>query len=85
MPTEGHPYTGLYQVTSDALLRLSESGFDLPEITGLNPSLAMKFTRDGMYSVNMLANVAFEQSNSFNFFENEFRVNVDMFTNECTR
>ena len=85
IPSDDSPFTGLYRETSEALLRLSEGGFDLPEITGLNPSLAMKFTRDGMKSVNMLANVAFEQSNSFNFFKNDFRVNIDMFSNECAQ
>ena len=85
IPDVDSPYTGLYRETSQALLRLSEGGFDLPEITGLNPSMAMKFTRDGMKSVNMLANVAFEQSNSFNFFENDFRANVDIFSNECAQ
>ena len=85
VPVAGNPYTGLFQETSETLLRLSEAGFDLPEVSGLNPSLAMKFTRDGMYSVNMLANVGFEQSDSFYFFENDFRVNVDNFTDECAQ
>ena len=48
-----HPYTGLYDGDS-------EGNFLLPETTGLTPTLAMKFNRDGMRSVNHLANVDFE-------------------------
>ena len=56
---------------------MSEANFDVPEITGLTPSLALKFPRNGMRSVNQLANVSFEPTNSFNFFAAPFRTNID--------
>lgn len=75
-----HPYTGLYATGSDmGLIRLSESNFDVPEAPGLTPSLAIKFPRDGMRSVNHLANVSFEPTDSFNFMANDFKSRVELF------
>lgn len=74
-----HTYTGLYEGDSDALLRMSEGNFDLPEAPGLTPTLALKFTRTGMRSVNHLANVNFEPTTSFDFFANPFLTHVPMF------
>ena len=65
------------------LIRLSESNFDLPEASGLTPSLAIKFPRDGIRSVNHLANVSFDPTTSFNFFRNTFRSRVDLFEDQC--
>ena len=80
----GHDFTGIYDGGSSAgLIRLSESNFLLPETGGLTPSLAIKFLRDGMESVNHLANVSFEPKDSFNFFANNFHSMVDPFTDEC--
>ena len=80
----GHSYTGLFNGGSDhGLIRLSESNFDVPEAGGLTPSLAIKFLRDGMRSVNHLANVSFEPTSSFNFMANNFRSRIDLFTDQC--
>ena len=80
----GHDYTGIYNGGSSmGLLRLSEGNFLLPETGGLTPSLAIKFLRDGMESVNHLANVSFEPTTSFNFFANNFHSMVDLFTDQC--
>ena len=65
------------------MMRLSESNFLIPEAGGLAPSLAIKFLRDGMRSVNVLANVGFESTSSFNFFAGNFRTRVDLHVNEC--
>ena len=78
-----HEYTGLFTGNSQALLRMSEANFDVPEATGLTPSIALKFTRTNKSSVNILANASFEPTESFNFFENDFRVNLDMFEHSC--
>ena len=81
-----HGYTGLYNGGSDlGLLRMSEGNFLLPgdEMPGLTPTLALKFLRDGMDSVNLLANTSFEPSNSFNFFAGNFRSTIPSFTDEC--
>ena len=80
----GHDYTGIYNGGSDkALIRMSESNFLIPEASGLAPSLAIKFLRDKMPSVNHLANVGFESTSSFNFFSSTFRSRIDLHTNEC--
>lgn len=82
----GHSYTGLYSGNSEALLRMSESNFLVetdPASIGLTPSLAMKFPRSGMRSVNHLANVSFENMEGWNFFEHNFRSRVDFHENDC--
>jgi hypothetical protein len=80
----GHDYTGLYEGGSDmGLIRMSEANFVLDEAPGLTPSLAMKFLRDNMKSVNHLANVSFEPTKSFNFFANNFHSKIPLFKDEC--
>lgn len=76
----GHSYTGLYDGGSTtAIMRMSESNFLVPEASGLTPSLAIKVLRDGMESVNHMANVSFDPTTSWNFFENDFRSRIDFF------
>ena len=65
------------------LIRMSEANFVLPETSGLTPSLAIKFLRDGMESVNVLANVSFDPTSSFNFFANIFRSRINLFGDTC--
>jgi len=69
------------------LIRMSEGNFLLPddEIPGLTPSMALKFPRDTMHSANLLANVSFEPTNSFNFFANDFLTNIPMFDDSCNQ
>ena len=81
----GHPYTGLYQGSEMGLIRLSEGNFILPEAPGLTPTLAIKFLRDGMESVNHLANTNFEPSSSWNFFAQDFLSHIPLFTDECAQ
>ena len=76
-----HTYTGLYDGNSEGLIRLSEGNFLLPEASGLTPTLAMKFLRNDMRSVNHLANTSFEPSDSFNFLKNDFKTRIDFFQN----
>ena len=78
----GHPYTGMFDGGVDsALIRLSESNFAMSEASGLTPSLAMKFQRDGIESVNLFGAVSFEASDSWNFFENDFSNRIGVFEN----
>ena len=80
----GHDYTGLFKGGStDALMRMSEGNFMIPEASGLTPSLAIKFLRDNMPSINLLANVSFESTNSWNFFSTIYRHRIDLHENEC--
>lgn len=77
----GHTYTGIYDGGSDlGLLRLSEGNFLLPEAPGLTPTMAIKFLRDGISSVNFLANTNFEPSTSWNFFANHFHTRIPFFS-----
>ena len=60
---------------------MSESNFLIDEASGLAPSLAIKFLRDGMRSVNVLANVGFESTSSWNFMSSDFRARIDLHDN----
>jgi len=48
------PYTGIFESGSEHMIvRLSETGRIIPGVTkGLQPSVAMKFLRNGMKSAN---------------------------------
>ena len=52
-------------------------------MTGLTPTLAVKFLINGRESVNLLANTSFEPSDSFNFFANDFRTVIPNFRDDC--
>jgi len=80
----GHDYTGLFEGGSDlGLIRLSEANYFLPEASGLTPSLAIKFLRDGMESVNHMGNVSFEPTQSFNFFSGPFHSRLPLHMDPC--
>ena len=82
----GHDYTGLFEGGSDlGLIRLSEANYFLPEASGLTPSLAIKFLRDGMESVNHMGNVSFEPTQSFNFFSGPFRSRLPIIQDTCAQ
>ena len=68
----GHDYTGMYEGNSRGLVRLSEGNFLLPEADGLTPTAAFKFFRDGIQSVNHLANTNWGPSGSYDFMANDF-------------
>ena len=53
----------------------------VPEASGLTPTFAMKFPRNKIPSANILANTSFEPSNSYNFFENDFKCRVRLCEN----
>lgn len=66
-------------------MRLSEGNFLLPEQDGLTPSVAFKFTRDGIPSVNHVANTGWGPSGSYNFMANEFKTKIGNFENACEK
>lgn len=56
VPTEDNLYTGILGSGSDTvLLRFSESSFLHEQSEGLNPSVALKFLKDGVPSDNIVA------------------------------
>jgi len=67
------------------LIRLSEANYFLPEASGLTPSLAIKFLRDGMPSVNHMGNVSFEPTQSFNFFSGPFHSRLPLHADTCAQ
>lgn len=74
-----HDYTGLFEGGYDnALIRLSESSFDVKEASGLTPSFAIKFTRDGVESVNLFGATGFEPTDSFDFFKYDFSNHLEL-------
>lgn len=79
-----HPFTGMYK-GGVGLMRLSEGNFLVPEADGLSPTMALKFPRNGMESVNHLAQPGWMPSGSWNFFEEgtDFKISLGEFPNEC--
>ena len=65
------------------LLRMSEGNFLVPEADGLTPTIGLKFLRDGMESVNHVANTDWGPSGSYNFMANEFKTHIGNFHNNC--
>ena len=49
---------------------------------GLLPSVALKFLRDGVKSINIVAMPSFVSTNSWNFFRDPMKTRVDPFTEE---
>jgi len=51
---------------------MSETGFLVDDISrAANPSIGLKFLRNGVPSANQLGMISFEGTNSWNFFEND--------------
>jgi hypothetical protein len=81
-----HPYTGIFASgSSNAVIRLSEGNLLIPEATGLTPTMGLKLLRDGMPSVNIVANTSFEPLSSFNFFSANFHTHIPLFADECNQ
>ena len=68
-----------------ALIRLSESNFAMNEASGLTPSFAIKFLRDGIESVNLFGAASLEATDSWNFFENDFSNRLGLFENPINK
>ena len=64
-------YTGIYEHgATEVLLRFSQTGMVTEKTSGLHPSLALKFLRDGQPSSNIVAMPNFTGTDSWNFLEN---------------
>ena len=61
------------------LLRFSEANHLHEQSTGLTPSVALKFLRDGTTSANIVAQPSFKNSGSWNFFEEPMTTRIDAF------
>ena len=62
-------YTGIFKGADNVLIRLSDADLIVPDVSSNpNPSVALKFLRDGKSSANQFGMVSFEGSNSWDFF-----------------
>ena len=76
----GGGYSGIYASGStNVILRLSERNLLGSWSTGLTPAIALKFLIDKRDSQNIQAGHSFTQSNSWNFFEEDFHTRVTPF------
>ena len=81
--TGDHPYTGIYASgTEHGIMRFSETTNLHEKSTGLLPSMAIKFLRDGVESCNLFAMPQFTQTDSWNFFKLPLRNRLQGFTME---
>ena len=79
-PIEGHGYSGMFKTGSqDVIMRLSETAMLHEKSTGLTPSVAFKFLRDGTSSDNIVAMPSFSNSGSWNFLERPMKTRVAPF------
>jgi len=63
---------------------MSESDLIADNISGsANPSIAIKFLRDGQSSANQFGMVSFEGTNTWDFFANPFMSHLPVFQGDC--
>jgi len=66
------------------IIRMSETDALVDGVSrASNPSIALKFLRDGVSSANQFGMVSFEGTNSWNFFENDLMSQLPDFTHDC--
>lgn len=67
-----HPYTGVFEGTSQGIVRLSFAKKPDPASNVTTPGMGLKFLRDGMDSANLVAMVSVDGQESWNFFKTDF-------------
>jgi len=86
IPINGTGFTGI-QIeggSSNVIMRLSETGMIHAESSGLKPSVAFKFLRDGVSSDNIVAMPSFSGSGHWNFLKTAMPTRVAPFaTDSC--
>ena len=78
--TRNHPYSGIFETGAEhAIMRLSDADLHLEDEDGrpvgshMQPSVAVKFLRDGMVAANYLGMVSFEDGGTgHDFFSKPF-------------
>ena len=70
----GHTYTGMFKGADTGFVRLATVNPVATNVAAseekMNPSISLKFLRNGMDSGNVAANQSFQGQTSYNFFEN---------------
>lgn len=84
MPTNNDEgYTGVFKGAQHMIIRLSEAGFVFDNTEFANPSIALKFLRDGVPSANTFGMVNFIGTQSPDFFASDFTSHVPKHESEC--
>ena len=82
--TNNSPYTGVFEGSQHVLIRMSETDLFVDGVTeAANPSIALKFLRDGVPSANQFGMVSFEGTDSWDWFANPFMSHLPKHTGEC--
>ena len=77
-------YTGIFQGADNVIIRLSDADLIVPDVSSNpNPSIALKFLRDGVSSANQFGMVSFEGSDSWDFFGQDFLTHLPEHTGDC--
>ena len=82
-------YSGIFASGSDeVIVRFSDAGQRLDGVSeSINPSIALKFLRDGMTSANQFGMVGFDTipTGMWDFWQSDFRTNLPEFKNSSSR
>ena len=82
-------YSGIFASGSDeVIVRFSDAGQRLDGVSeSINPSIALKFIRDGMTSANQFGMIGFDTipSGMWDFWQTDFRSNLPDFKNSNSR
>lgn len=82
--SDDSPYTGVFEGAEHVLIRMSETDLFVDGVTeAANPSIALKFLRDGIPSANQFGMVSFEGTNTWDFFGNSFMSHLPKHEGEC--
>ena len=80
VPEPNNGLSGMLGVESDTvLLRFSEQNNLHEESEGLTPSVGIKWLRDGKKSENIVAQVSFKNTGSWNFFKEPLKTRIEGF------
>lgn len=75
-----HPFTGIFEGSNHGVMRMSVASNPDPTVLNLRPGMGLKFLRDGMESVSMVAMYQVAGQDSWNFFAHDWSNHVDSVT-----
>lgn len=71
-----HPYTGIFEGAAQGIVRMSLAKEPSSTSNATAPGFGLKFLRDGMESVNLVAMYSVDGQDSWNFFKNDFTTKI---------
>jgi hypothetical protein len=78
--TGAHPFTGIFKGADHGIVRLSFAAEPNAKEKNTTPGMGLKFLRDGMDSVNLVAMYSVDGQDSWNFFKNDFSNHIPAIT-----